>query len=73
MVRKPALEIMHYISQTNFDHLALKYVIFGRKGSGKTMTLNHIIHHCQAAGWLIAHIHSGKVMCCDFPRITENI
>lgn len=56
MVRRPALEVIDYIRQTNFDQLAIKYVIYGRKGSGKTMTLNHIIHHCQAAGWLIVHI-----------------
>ncbi|XP_071844887.1 small ribosomal subunit protein mS29-like isoform X2 [Apostichopus japonicus] len=60
MVRRPAVEIIQLIKHTNFDHLALKYVVFGRKGSGKTMTLNHVIHYCHNAGWLIAHVHSAN-------------
>lgn len=32
----------------------------GEKGTGKTMTLCHVIHYCARQGWLVLHIPDGK-------------
>ncbi|NXT80058.1 RT29 protein, partial [Zapornia atra] len=56
MVRKPALELFTYLKSSNFAHPAVRYVIYGEKGTGKTMTLCHVVHYCSRQGWLVLHI-----------------
>ncbi|KFV17081.1 hypothetical protein N340_12019, partial [Tauraco erythrolophus] len=56
MVRKPALELFTYLKNSNFAHPAVRYVIYGEKGTGKTMTLCHVVHYCARQGWLVLHI-----------------
>ncbi|XP_077178901.1 small ribosomal subunit protein mS29 [Paroedura picta] len=56
MVRKPSLELISYLKQTNFAHPAIRYLLYGEKGTGKTMTLCHAIHYCARQNWLILHI-----------------
>ena len=105
MVRKPALELLHYLRNTSFAHPAVRYVLCilsylpgllsqcvppsnvgkeemlslltaevsllvvfsltasaldGEKGTGKTLSLCHIIHFCAKQDWLILHIPDGK-------------
>lgn len=56
MVRKPALELISYLKQANYSHPAIRYVIYGQRGTGKTLTLCHALHYCASQGWLIVHI-----------------
>ncbi|KFP10789.1 hypothetical protein Z169_02036, partial [Egretta garzetta] len=56
MVRKPALELFAYLKSSNFAHPVVRYVIYGEKGTGKTMTLCHVVHYCARQGWLVLHI-----------------
>ncbi|XP_075580479.1 small ribosomal subunit protein mS29 isoform X3 [Pelecanus crispus] len=56
MVRKPALELFTYLKSSNFAHPAVRYVIYGERGTGKTMTLCHVVHYCARQGWLVLHI-----------------
>ncbi|XP_012870834.1 PREDICTED: 28S ribosomal protein S29, mitochondrial isoform X1 [Dipodomys ordii] len=56
MVRKPALELLHYLKNTNFAHPAVRYLLYGEKGTGKTLSLCHVTHFCAKHDWLILHI-----------------
>ncbi|XP_048213517.1 28S ribosomal protein S29, mitochondrial [Perognathus longimembris pacificus] len=56
MVRKPALELLHYLKNTNFAHPAVRYLLYGGKGTGKTLSLCHVTHFCAKHDWLILHI-----------------
>ncbi|XP_027559120.1 28S ribosomal protein S29, mitochondrial [Neopelma chrysocephalum] len=56
MVRRPALELFAYLRSTNFTHPVVRYVIYGERGTGKTMTLCHVVHYCSRQGWLVLHI-----------------
>ncbi|KFW80393.1 hypothetical protein N305_14313, partial [Manacus vitellinus] len=56
MVRRPALELFAYLRGTNLAHPAVRYVIYGERGTGKTMTLCHVVHFCSRQGWLVLHI-----------------
>ncbi|XP_035923401.1 small ribosomal subunit protein mS29 isoform X4 [Halichoerus grypus] len=59
MVRKPALELLRYLKNTNFAHPAVRYVLCaldGETGTGKTLSLCHVIHFCAKQDWLILHI-----------------
>ncbi|KAL5005477.1 hypothetical protein ScPMuIL_018933 [Solemya velum] len=56
MVREPALELFHYINHFNYNHPVPRFMLYGKRGSGKTMTLFHIIHHCAQKDWVIVHV-----------------
>ncbi|XP_021232342.1 28S ribosomal protein S29, mitochondrial isoform X1 [Numida meleagris] len=56
MVRKPALELFTYLKNSNFAHPVVRYVIYGERGTGKTMTLCHVVHFCARQGWLVLHV-----------------
>ncbi|KAH7644315.1 28s ribosomal protein s29 [Dermatophagoides farinae] len=45
MIRKPALEVIDYLRRTDFNRPPNSYVLYGPIGSGKTFTLNHILHY----------------------------
>lgn len=56
MVRQPALEVISYLKKTDFSKPAQRYLFYGLKGSGKTMSLCHTVHFCYTQGWLVLHI-----------------
>ncbi|XP_049638244.1 28S ribosomal protein S29, mitochondrial [Suncus etruscus] len=75
MVRSPALELIHYLKNTNFAHPAVRYIFYGEKGTGKTLSLCHVIHFCAKQDWLILHIpdaHLWVKNCQDLLQSTYN-
>ncbi|XP_073342247.1 small ribosomal subunit protein mS29 [Pagrus major] len=56
MVRSPALEVISYLKKTDYSKPAVRYLFYGLKGSGKTMSLCHTVHFCYTQGWLVLHI-----------------
>ncbi|XP_022346567.1 28S ribosomal protein S29, mitochondrial isoform X4 [Enhydra lutris kenyoni] len=56
MVRRPALELLRHLDDTNFAHPAVRYVLYGEKGTGKTLSLCHVVHFCAKRDWLIVHV-----------------
>lgn len=75
MVRNPALELLHYLRNTNFAHPAVRYVLYGEKGTGKTLSLCHSIHFCAKQDWMIVHIpdaHLWVKNCRDLLQSTHN-
>ncbi|TDH11768.1 hypothetical protein EPR50_G00064180 [Perca flavescens] len=56
MVRQPALEVISYLKKTDYSKPSLRYLFYGLKGSGKTMSLCHTVHFCYTQGWLVLHV-----------------
>lgn len=56
MVRPPALEVISYLKKADYSKPALRYLFYGLKGSGKTMSLCHAVHFCYTQGWVVLHI-----------------
>ncbi|CAH2102968.1 unnamed protein product [Euphydryas editha] len=56
MVRLPALEIMNCIKATDFDKPAIRYLLYGEIGAGKSLTLAHLLHYAYEDGYLIVHV-----------------
>ncbi|KDR19525.1 28S ribosomal protein S29, mitochondrial [Zootermopsis nevadensis] len=56
MVRDPALEILHYLKTADYSRPAIRYVIYGESGCGKSITLAHILHYGLTAGFLLIHV-----------------
>lgn len=44
--------------------VTLTYDSDGLKGSGKTMSLCHVVHFCYTQGWLVLHIPDGEMKQC---------
>lgn len=55
MVRRPALELIDYLKKLDFDHTAPRFMLYGNSGSGKTMTLAHVLLFCAKNNWMIVH------------------
>lgn len=56
MVRRPALEAREFIDSANLDYPPIKLLLYGKNGSGKTMTLAHLVHCYAKQGWLTIHL-----------------
>lgn len=56
MIRQPALEVISYLKQMDYNKPAQRYVFYGTNGGGKTMCLSHTVHFCYTRGWLVLHI-----------------
>lgn len=56
MVRSPALEIMEYMKAADYSGPAIRYVLFGKPGCGKTISLAHILHFGYVSGFLLVHV-----------------
>ncbi|XP_068616086.1 small ribosomal subunit protein mS29 [Brachionichthys hirsutus] len=53
MVRSPALEVISHLKKMDYSKPAPRFLFYGMKGSGKTMSLCHTIHFCMRQGWLV--------------------
>ncbi|KAM4600652.1 small ribosomal subunit protein mS29 isoform 2-T2 [Polymixia lowei] len=56
MVRQPALEVISCLKKADYSKPAPRFLFYGVKGSGKTMSLCHTVHFCSTQGWLVLHI-----------------
>ncbi|KAE8752602.1 hypothetical protein FOCC_FOCC000724 [Frankliniella occidentalis] len=56
MVRKPFLEIKDYVKKIDFNRPAVRFVLYGETGQGKSMTLAHVVHYGFNAGFLLVHV-----------------
>lgn len=56
MVRQPALEVTSYLKKADYSKPAIRFLFYGAKGSGKSMSLCHTLHFCSTQGWLVVHI-----------------
>lgn len=57
MVRPPALEIMHYIKNTDLATRPVnRYLLYGPDGVGKSLTLAHLLHFGAENDFLLIHV-----------------
>jgi len=56
MIRRPFLEIRDSISRADATQPATRYLLLGKRGAGKTMTLNTLLHYASSRGWLVVQI-----------------
>ncbi|XP_043280875.1 28S ribosomal protein S29, mitochondrial [Venturia canescens] len=56
LVRSPAVDIISYLNQTDYTRPANKYVLYGKMGVGKTLTVAHLVHYGLATKKIIVHV-----------------
>lgn len=71
LVRNPALEIISYLEQTDYNKPINKYVLHGKFGTGKTITLMHILHYAFMKKMIVVHVPTPNIWF-RFPKETSN-
>lgn len=56
MIRQPSLDIINCIKSIDFSKPAVRFVLYGKMGSGKSLSLAHILHYCFKNNFLIVHV-----------------
>lgn len=56
MVRKPAVDVFNCIRNIDFSKPCTKFLLYGKKGSGRTLSLAHILHYGFNSGYLLVHV-----------------
>nr|XP_022918455.1 28S ribosomal protein S29, mitochondrial [Onthophagus taurus] len=56
MVREPYVDIVNCIKSMDFSKPALRFVLYGKEGSGKTLTMAHLLHYAYLSDFLIVHV-----------------
>ncbi|CAK9804458.1 28S ribosomal protein S29, mitochondrial [Anthophora quadrimaculata] len=56
LIRKPAIELISYLEQTDYTKCINKYVLYGKLGAGKTITLLHLIHYGLTRNFVIVYL-----------------
>ncbi|XP_070495607.1 small ribosomal subunit protein mS29 [Chironomus tepperi] len=56
MVRPQAVEVMDYINRTDFSKPVVRYLLYGERGAGKTMTMAHLVHYGHQNGFCLVHV-----------------
>ncbi|XP_066598044.1 small ribosomal subunit protein mS29 [Prorops nasuta] len=71
MIRKPAVEIISYLNQTDYSKSVNKYILYGKTGAGKSLTLIHIIHYAVENKFILVHVPSPS-QWFKFPKEVAN-
>ncbi|XP_068970537.1 small ribosomal subunit protein mS29 isoform X1 [Bombus flavifrons] len=56
LVRRPAVEVISYLEQTDYTKPINKYVLYGKSGAGKTTILLHLVHYGLTKHFFVLHL-----------------
>lgn len=56
MVRQPALELINYIKNSDLSKPTIRYVVYGKDGTGKSLTLAHLLHYGYEQEFVLVHV-----------------
>ncbi|KAH0951256.1 hypothetical protein HN011_011385 [Eciton burchellii] len=57
LIRQPAIEIISYLKQADYTRPVNKYILYGKHGTGKSMTLSHIVHYAFMQKFMLLHVY----------------
>lgn len=63
MVREPAVQIINCIKQSDLNDPAIRYVLYGRPGCGKSITLAHLTHYGHSEGYITMTFSQVCIFC----------
>lgn len=72
MVREPSLTVIDYIRRSNLALPPNKFLLYGRDGVGKTLSLAHILHFLAEDGWLLLHVWWAPMWRRSFKEVTAS-
>ncbi|XP_012063014.1 PREDICTED: 28S ribosomal protein S29, mitochondrial [Atta cephalotes] len=72
LIRQPAIEVISYLSQTDYTKPVNKYVLYGKFGTGKSIILSHILHYAFMQNYLLVHIYWGAHWFKDMKEVATS-
>ncbi|CAL1689750.1 unnamed protein product [Lasius platythorax] len=73
LVRQPAIEIMTYLNHTDYTRPVNKYVLYGKFGVGKSITLSHILHYAFVQKCVLVHIYWAAHWFKDMKEVATSV
>lgn len=56
MIRNPALEVINLIKQSDMSKPVNRFILYGKDGVGKSLSLAHILHYGFESEYILVHI-----------------
>lgn len=56
MIRKPSVDMINCLKAIDYSKPVVRFVVYGKQGSGKTLSLAHVLHYGFEAGFLLVHV-----------------
>ncbi|CAH1962968.1 unnamed protein product [Acanthoscelides obtectus] len=56
MIRQPALDVINCMKNIDYNKPAVRFVLYGKKGTGKSLAMAHILHYAFKQDFLIVHV-----------------
>lgn len=56
MIRAPSLDVINCLRNIDYSKPTVRFVLYGPLGSGKTLSLAHILHYAKKDGFLLVHV-----------------
>lgn len=56
MIRQPSVDVINCLKAIDYSKPVIRFVMYGKKGTGKTLSLAHLIHYAFESGFLIVHV-----------------
>lgn len=67
MIRQPSVDIINCINNIDFSKPAIRFVLYGQRGNGKSLCNAHILHYAYKKGFLIFHVP----WVCNWMRVPQ--
>lgn len=56
MIRQPSLDLINCLDKIDYSKPAVRFVIYGKMGTGKSLSLAHVLHYANKKGFLLIHV-----------------
>lgn len=73
LVRQPAVEIISYLNRADYTRPVNKYVLYGKFGVGKSITLSHILHYAFVQKFVLVHIYWAMHWFRDMKEVATSV
>ncbi|XP_011637308.1 28S ribosomal protein S29, mitochondrial [Pogonomyrmex barbatus] len=73
LIRQPAIEIMSYLNQADYTRPVNKYILYGIYGTGKSITLSHILHYAFMQNYVLIHVPWAPHWFKDMKEVATSI
>lgn len=56
MVREPSVDVIQCLKRIDYSKPSVRFVLYGKKGSGKSLSMAHILHYAHRNKFLLVHV-----------------